>query len=287
MPAFMWASGFIYILTLRREPYMRHVARKFKRLALPYLVVSLIILAIKYFTQRVMYVENPVSAKDLISIFYLPSAGYFLWFLWSLFTIFIIVPWIKTPRQRVVALIISALLAQVAPYVPEVLCLRQTVRFLPYFLFGSVCADYLHLIRAHAPRSQWPLIGGGIVLFGIVVTTYFMIPPLPVTELLCGISGIGGIVLVCEFIRRRNMLVAMLLIVAEASFTIYLFHTTIEGLCKAMLAKLPLTMSAYVITAIVVALGIAIPMLLHYNLFNRYSITRTIFGIRVPNLTHR
>ena len=84
MPLFMFASGYIYMAFKKDELYLSFIAKKVRRLMIPYFVVSLIIVTIKLFSQSSMYVENPVTVFSFIRILYLPEAGYFLWLIWSL-----------------------------------------------------------------------------------------------------------------------------------------------------------------------------------------------------------
>lgn len=110
MPLFMFASGYIYMAFKKDEPYWTFVTKKIRRLMIPYFVVSVIIITIKFLTQSSMYVENPVTAMSYLRIFYLPEAGYFLWFIWALFTMFLIVPLFKTKVSRIILFIISIVL---------------------------------------------------------------------------------------------------------------------------------------------------------------------------------
>ena len=110
MPLFMFASGYVYAATIRKEPYLAFVVRKVKRLMVPYLVVSVIIITIKMLTQGNAYVESPVTAMSYVRVFYLPEAGYFTWFIWALWWIFVIVPFFNDKRKRMILLICAIVL---------------------------------------------------------------------------------------------------------------------------------------------------------------------------------
>lgn len=82
MPLFMFASGFIYMATKKEgESYSKFLVKKLKRLMLPYVVVSVIVISIKMLTEKHAFVENPVTAYAYIKMLYFPEAGYFLWFI--------------------------------------------------------------------------------------------------------------------------------------------------------------------------------------------------------------
>ena len=61
MPLFMFASGFVYIATKRETAYGNFLWKKVKRLMIPYLTVSIIVVSLKLITQGHAFVENPVT----------------------------------------------------------------------------------------------------------------------------------------------------------------------------------------------------------------------------------
>lgn len=142
MPLFMFASGFVYSATVRKEPYTAFIVRKIKRLMVPYFVVSVIIITIKLLTQGNAYVENPVTAMSYVRIFYLPEAGYFTWFIWALWWMFVIVPFFNDKRKRAALLICAIVLHFLPVPFPEEFCLRQFKGYLLYFCLGCSVWDY-------------------------------------------------------------------------------------------------------------------------------------------------
>lgn len=285
MPIFMWASGFLYILTLRHESYGRFVVRKAQRLLIPYLATSAIIVSIKYISQTSLTVDNPVTLQSYIRILYYPEAGYFLWFIWALFITFIIVPFLKTPKSRLVFLIMS-MIAQFIPLdLPEIFCIKQCIRFLPYFTIGMVCADNINLIRKLTrPISTITLTCLGITLFIVLGYIFFIIGLTPLTALLMGITGTAAACLLSISYNRADLPRGILLIISEASFTIYLFHTTFQGLAKSLIPTFLSTESSLtILIALVVSIGIVIPTILHYHIFTKTNLTRQLFGIKSPH----
>ena len=102
MPLFMFASGYVYIATRRDIGYGSFLMRKLRRLMVPYLSTSVIVITIKLLTQGGMGVEHPVTVSSYLRMFYLPEAGYFLWFIWALWWMFVLVPLFRTPGSRLV-----------------------------------------------------------------------------------------------------------------------------------------------------------------------------------------
>ena len=96
MPVFLFISGFLYAATFRDVSFKSFITKKFKRLAIPYLVTSAIIITIKLLTQGSARVDHPVTWWSYLKMFFLPEAGYFLWFAIALFMMFLIVFHAKT-----------------------------------------------------------------------------------------------------------------------------------------------------------------------------------------------
>ena len=57
MPLFMFISGYVYELARREETYLNFLGRKAKRLLIPYLIVSAVIISIKLSSQALMGME--------------------------------------------------------------------------------------------------------------------------------------------------------------------------------------------------------------------------------------
>lgn len=289
MPLFMFASGFVYTY---RGGYSNFISKKIKRLIIPYLTCSVVVISLKLLSQGNAYVENPVSAMSYLKIFYLPEAGYFLWFIWALFLMFVITPLFKTRTARNLLFLSSIILAYLPVTFPGIFCLNQFKHMYVYFLFGifirennvgDIIKNYSHTKMAITA-----------VAFIILESAHLSMPymhnaPQQLTSLIAAILpfvGIAFIIYASQIIGRhvnadngRNMLLS----VAAASYVIYLFHTTFEGFAKAALMKLTLDDGVwYVFTAkaaLVIMAGIIFPMLL-YNIAKRFKATRFLLGLK-------
>lgn len=143
MPLFMFASGFIYMATKKEgESYSKFLVKKLKRLMLPYVVVSVIVISIKMLTEKHAFVENPVTAYAYIKMLYFPEAGYFLWFIWALWWMFVIAPLFATKQKRLLLLGAALLLYCIPPFLPDVFCFKQFQSMLVFFMLGAVCCDW-------------------------------------------------------------------------------------------------------------------------------------------------
>lgn len=153
MPLFMFASGYIYIATKREhETYKGFIVKKVKRLMVPYLVTSILVISLKLITQGDAYVANPVTLSSYAKMFYLPEAGAFLWFIWALWWMFVVVPLFKTPKSRLALFVISIVLAYLPLHLTNLFCLNQFKGMFVYFMLGVIAferKDCISRIKMH------------------------------------------------------------------------------------------------------------------------------------------
>ena len=62
MPVFLFISGYLYIITRKDKSFYTFITKKIKRLAIPYLVTSAIVVNIKLLMQGNAHVDHPVTA---------------------------------------------------------------------------------------------------------------------------------------------------------------------------------------------------------------------------------
>lgn len=146
MPLFMFASGFVYIATFKEKlTYWTFLAKKIKRLLIPYFVVSFLIISIKLLTESHMYLENPKTIMSYIKMFYYPEAGYFLWFIWALWWMFVTVLLFKNKNSRLILFVVSIILAYIPIHFTEIFCLAQFKRMLMYFMLGVIAYEWRNI----------------------------------------------------------------------------------------------------------------------------------------------
>ena len=286
MPLFMFASGYVYIATKKDVAYGSFLLKKFRRLMVPYLTTSVIVITIKLLTQGIMSVDNPVGMMSYLRMFYLPEAGYFLWFIWALWWMFVVVPLFKTPKSRLALFVISIVLAYLPLHLTNLFCLNQFKGMFVYFMLGVIAferKDCISRIKMH------PL----VVYLSFVVV-----------ECLCLFNIGGGILSILNEIVPFIGIAAVLqlsvqmeswvksekqnwiLQISVSSYIIYLFHMTFEGFAKAVLHKIPGVWNTgndwvFCLTAIIViVVGVVFPVLLYKYILQKYHITRLLFGLK-------
>lgn len=146
MPLFMFASGYVYIATRRGTDYGPFLLKKVRRLMVPYLSTSFIVITVKLLTQGGLSVDNPVTTLSYVRMFWLPEAGYYLWFIWALWWMFVLVPLFRTRRARMVLFVVALVLHYVPMALSPVFCLAQFKTMLVYFMLGVVVYEtrWLH-----------------------------------------------------------------------------------------------------------------------------------------------
>lgn len=141
MPLFMFASGFIYIATKKDLPYGTFLMKKVKRLMVPYWVTSFIVISIKILTQGSMSVDHPVNVVSYLKMFYMPEAGAFLWFILALWWMFMVVPLLKTKRNRMLFFLFCLIVHYVPVKLPGLFCIEQCKNMFVFFMLGVICFD--------------------------------------------------------------------------------------------------------------------------------------------------
>lgn len=281
MPLFMFASGYIYNATRNGGTYGSFLWKKVRRLMVPYVVTSFIVISIKLLTQGNAYVQNPVTPIAYLQVLWSLVAGYFLWFIWALWWMFVIAPLFKTKESRLVLLGIGVILYYMPIPVPEMFCLPQFQHMLVFFALGMACVDY----RKHLSFNRWRWSG---------IITFVSINILIYSGLVGGVSSVlavSGIVMVMQIsswlqdkIQGRHL--AWLIQVSASSYIIYLLHTTFEGFAKSIVYKVPLLKNGshdflFAVGAIVVvSCGVFVPILLNKFVLSRSMYLKIMFGLK-------
>lgn len=287
MPLFMIASGFLFMATYRPGSYGSFVWKKFKRLMVPYFVTSVLIITIKLLGSSSAELQNPVTTFSYLEMFYLPSAGYFLWFVWALWWMMLIMPWFTAPKMKLFLFAVSLILAFVWEYMADIFCVKEFCRMLVYFVSGVLLYD----LNKKRPLPSLPL-GFAVVFFvcaSLVVWEIDLAMPYWARTVLGLAGAFAGSAFVFSLSRNvathgARMLKSAAMSVASASYIIYLFHTTFEGFAKGLLHKLHffsgnLMIKYAVAEVIVVGAGVILPYLMARYVLNRFAVTRALFGL--------
>ena len=281
MPVFLFISGYLYIITKKKESFTSFITKKIKRLAIPYFVTSAIIITIKLLTQGDARVDHPVTAMSYLRMFSLPEAGYFLWFIIALFVMFVVVYFFKSKTARLVLFGVTFIVSFLPSCGVDVMCLRQTQEMMVYFMTGVVIAD-------NAPGlfklGVVPTVA--IMLFFICCEAYYVKNQDSVIMYrLLAFLGITAIMPLCHNCEKNLPIIARsCVMLAPSVYIIYLFHTTVLGFTKSAFGKISFisintdTTFCLLATCAIVC-GVLIPIILHHFIINRSKILKLLFGV--------
>lgn len=135
---FFVLSGYCY-KSVGVEKYGTYIAKKVKRLVIPYIVYNFLDLVPRAFLP--MYVNRPRNVGS--SLWKIIFSGGEYWFLYTLFEIFLIFPFIELFIKRWAKyeyIIVTSffVLMLISPYLPDLFLINKFVRYLFFFTFGFV-----------------------------------------------------------------------------------------------------------------------------------------------------
>jgi fucose 4-O-acetylase-like acetyltransferase len=267
MPLFMFVSGYVYWAAWRPVKYTDFIRKKFNRLMIPYFFVSVLIISIKMIMERFLHVENPVPWTAFIEMFYLPSAGYFLWFVYALFLIFMIIPFFHSGKRLYVLFAVSLVWPLIPVHVTDWFCLAQWKNHLFYFVAGCMASreEWIRRLAGKIPPLPAMAVCAGI--YGMMT---FGVPDWPEgvvsasVRLCLALVGIAFILYLSRMTAAKDTAARRFLLwLSAASYTIYLFHTTFEGFAKAALLKIPFDVPFIAGAVFVILVGVSGPFILH------------------------
>ena len=290
MPLFFFASGFLFAYTERPMPYRRFLQHKAQRLMLPYLTASVLIICFKLLTERgtdVAAIDNPVTPMAFLQMFWEPSAGYFLWFIWALMWMFVVAGLFRGKRARLWLLAVGVVLAY-EPYVfTRLFCINQAREMFVYFMLGAVVSDSAKLIANPRLNCRGTVLCVSVfVLFAVLewmlIACWQNSVVLRALLPYVGIAAMMALSVLIDY-GRPNRIKASLLYLAPYSYFIYLFHTTFEGVAKALLLRVPLFerldgLVFALLAFVVVAVGIVGPVFVYKWIVARFRVLRVAFG---------
>lgn len=287
MPFFMFVSGYVYayIYSNKNVNYLDFVKTKFLRLIIPYFFVSCLIITIKLLTQGSGEVDHPVTMYSYVEMLWRPSAGTFLWFIYVLFIMFMIVPLFKTKQSRLCLFFLTLILALSNVQFPELFSLYKLKSMFVYYMFGIVVCEYFEI------RTFFKKIPFVIVFVSFLVISYYNVQGSLfefgklANVIVLPLLGIGTMLHFAKFISKYEKVRQYSVVVASATYVIYLLHTTFMGFTKMSLRKIPFlvdpneTIGYLLGTIIVIFVGVVGPVMAYF-VIKRYRLTRFLFGLK-------
>ena len=194
MPLFMMLAGFLFQNSLARTAASgkpldipRFIGKKFKRLMVPYLSISLLIAGTNWVLGHFLTVREPVTLSYFLRMFYenVGGSAVFLWFVYTLFIIFLLAA-VATRLPGGVFLWLG-ILAPILLFLPlpSTFYLSYTGNNLIYF-YAGMCS-YAFFCRPR--RHMWLYALCGAVVY--IATFHWQAEGYAgkLLRVLCGISG--------------------------------------------------------------------------------------------------
>lgn len=235
MPLFMYLSGYVYILAKREESYLSFIGRKARRLLVPYVIVSAVIILIKLLSQSLlgMDIKNPVGFDAVWKVLTGPYAAIHLWFIFAIWWMFMILPFFKSRTSRfclfLASLVLHYLPESVSVAYPTIFCLDQFCIHFVYFMLGVVISDSGFRLQDLGMAAC----AAAVLLFAVNSVFH----PLPAVDAYVGILGMMALTGLLS--RLPSKCQTPLLAVSDSSYMIYLTHSIFIGFAATALKAVP------------------------------------------------
>ena len=291
MPLFMIISGYLFAKTsdINSEnfKYGRFIYQKAKRLLLPYISISILILVAKFITTPYYSLTTPLSRHALVNLIVNPRLSYatLLWYIYTLFLIFTITPLLLRKARFSLVLILACLFFFCR--LPSLFCIDYVGRYLIFFLLGFGFFPGENGFKLNVEVGFIASIAIFLSLLFIKTSTNMVFSNI-VLKLLLAIAGSSSsMFLILVVGKYYKGIFAVLCEMGIASASIYLLHTLSMGFTKIVLDNfMSKNISTFLIGALLVIIsGIIFPILLNKYFFKRYSkISLLVLGNKVDTV---
>ena len=270
MPIFAVVAGYVYA---RRRVEASSIANFLKskvlRLAIPLVFV----------TTTMVGLRRGAYGADTSLTTALTSHYQHLWFLQALLIIFVLMAAcdayarLSSKGLGVVALTTLALSSSIQ--FPNTFSLNGVVYLAPLFLFGMILRGERQLLdRHHARVALWFVMLGLILQQATPLLGGAGLPNTSLPAALCGCGAAYLMLAVCPRIQLFEMIGAY-------SYTIYLWHSVAAATAREF-AKHYIVLPTPVMFAILLAIGVAVPIALHFCVRRVPVLATLVAGLRAP-----
>jgi len=270
MPIFAVVAGYVYA---RRRVEASSIANFLKskvlRLAIPLIFV----------TTTMVGLRRGAYGADTSLTTALTSHYQHLWFLQALLIIFVLMAAcdayarLSSKGLGVVALTTLALSSSI--HFPNTFSLNGVVYLAPLFLFGMILRGERQLLdRHHARVALWFVMLGLILQQAAPLLGGAGLPNTSLPAALCGCGAAYLMLAVCPRIQLFEMIGAY-------SYTIYLWHSVAAATAREF-AKHYIVLPTPVMFAILLAIGVTVPIALHFCVRRVPVLATLVAGLRAP-----
>ena len=297
MPVFIFVSGFLFGYSNTNinsiKNYYTFIQRKFKRLMVPYFVLSMIVLMLKYTGNKYFVLQHPVGIDFWKYLLFNPMRGFaaFLWFIYVLFIIFMIFPVMNKVIKNPWLLLLAILILYFYPTHQMYFELHLVKQYLIYFYVGVLFSHYKFNV------TSIRTIYSSIVLF--IAFVFLLLQAELVVDLMNNILNddtsqrlyrlsfnlTGALSLYYLFLLssiKKTYLFRMFSYLGIYSSSIYLLHTIVIGPVQLLMFQfLKINENMYLIIALLILLsGVFMPILIAKHFIGkRRLLCQLILGV--------
>lgn len=288
MPLFFCISGWLYGLSGNLintiGDYWNFIGKKFNRLIVPYVSITILLLSAKYIAGSFFTLQHPITHDFYKYIILNPSGGFatLLWFIYALFMIFLLYPIFKYLLRNEWLILFVALALAFVPF-PEAFCLNSVFHHLPFFAIGLHASNYDLFGKSTAPA----LFLSSLLLFVVCYLIGGERFAKPFNTIILGITGslfcISLAFLLVQDGEKKFSFFGILKIFGMYSAGIYLLHTLVMGPLRIFLYQVLNVGPAEFIPAVflIVGSGLVIPVAIQkYILLPNKFARRLILGVQ-------
>jgi len=300
IPMFMFTSGFLYGYSRTEvsdlSNYIDLIIRKFRRLMVPYFIISGIIIILKYLAESHVALIFPVDQNFWKYLLFNPIKGFapFLWYLYVLFIVLLIFPLLNRIIQNSSFLLLLIFILYIIP-IPEFFYFNhELIRgFLLLFCLGYICSNRWF--------DKINLFGPYLFIISLVLLVIIIMWEETINVAMSNIFGHNNIMsllfkLLSECLalltyycfsilitKRCNWLARGLKYLGMYAASIYLLHSISMGAVRIVFIDIlqPNENLYYLISILLFISGIIVPVLITKYIMNRSkTLSLLILGVR-------
>lgn len=284
MPLFFFISGFcaikIYEITDVKK-YTDYVKNKFKRLMVPYFLVTFMAIPIKLLMNR--FAQRPVTlSKLVIDILIYPwdNPIIFFWFIYTLFLIFLTVPLLNKISTKYV-MILFIIINLLPIHYPKLLNISGLICYITYFYIGILIRKGYSKFTRLEHKGLISLVCFFVLTFVNYINMNFTL--MQGSNIVVAIIGIICCLCIASSIKN-NSVGSFFDILGKYSFDIYLFSWFFQTGSRVVFYQI-LKFNYNVVIVIMILAGF-LPILLSKTILNKSDIvSKFILGKSARNIT--
>lgn len=271
MPLFFMISGFFAYKVYRvitTQDYLEFIGKKFKRLMVPYFVISLIACPIKIYMNK--YAARPINPGSMfvnIALKPLEIPIQYFWFIYTLFLIFLLVPLFRKVPIKVM-LLISLILNLVNVNITDLFYINGVIHYLFYFYLGLLFKEYYEKYE----KCRWKSMAVICSLLLLIMLNFLSISGKTIYEFYSLATAVLGIIAFVNisFLIKNYKSIEIFKILGRYSYDIYLFSWFFQTGFRVIFFQM-MKMN-YTIVTLLMLLGGLLPVLLSKLLLKRVPI---------------